>query len=358
VRELRAEFPVLETLSYLNAGTNGPIPRRAVEAAEESLRRQARGGRGDGPFFEAVVGKLDSLRERVARLMGCRPDHLAITGSTTDGVNTVVAALDLQPGDEVLTSDEEHPGVLAPLAAARARRGIEVRVAPFGEIAEHISPETRLVACSHVSWVSGRIVDTAALAAADADVLLDGAQGLGAIPLDIGKLGCDYYAASGQKWLCGPGGLGYLYTQRELVPPWPGWGALENTDEVLAFELHKGTRRLDKGFPPDHHAAWALASLDVLEEPGIERVHARAAELAERLAAALGDRLVERGPSTLVTWRADDPEAEVERLRAEGFVIRNLPARPYARASVGAWSSEEELDRLAELVLASRAPSR
>jgi selenocysteine lyase/cysteine desulfurase len=360
--DLRAEFPVLETLSYLNAGTNGPVPRRALEAAEQALRREAREGRGDGPFFEALVGRLDTLRARVARLMRCDADELAITGSTTDGVNSVVAALDLRPGDEVLTTDEEHPGVLAPLAAARERRGIEVRVAPFAEVAEHVSTATRLVACSHVSWVSGRIVDTAALAASDAEVLLDGAQGLGAIPLDVRALGCDFYAASGQKWLCGPGGLGYLHVRsgraRELVPPWPGYGALAGTDDVLAFELHPGTRRLDNGFPPDHHAAWALAALDVLEDAGGERVQARAAELAERLAAELGERVVERDRSTLVTWRSDDPDAEVERLRAEGIVIRRLPARPYVRASVGGWSSEDELDRLAKLVLASRAPSR
>ena len=76
-------------------------------------------------------------------------------------------------------------------------------------------PSTRLVACSHVSWLNGQVVDTDALRGAGAPVLLDGAQGIGAVPVDVAALGCDYYAASGQKWLCGPSGSGYLYVRRD-----------------------------------------------------------------------------------------------------------------------------------------------
>ncbi len=108
---------------------------------------------------------------------GATPEDTALTGSTTDGVNTVIGGLDLRAGDEVLTSDEEHPGLLAPLGRARRRHGITVRVVPFAEIAGEVTSTTRLVACSHVSWVSGRVVDTAALAAGPAPVLLDAAQG-------------------------------------------------------------------------------------------------------------------------------------------------------------------------------------
>ena len=132
---LRSEFPVLERLSYLNAGTNGPVPRRALEAATSSLEQQTAVGRGGGPFFEAAMGAVEQLRARVAGVLGCEPAELAITGSTTDGVNTVLSALDLGEGDEVLTSDEEHPGVLAPLAGLRDRRGIAVREVPFESIA-------------------------------------------------------------------------------------------------------------------------------------------------------------------------------------------------------------------------------
>ena len=185
--DLRAEFPVLERIAYLNAGTNGPVPRRAYDAAVESLRVQAESGRGDMPFFEAIGGRAAALRARVAGLLGCDRGEVALTGSTTDGVNAALAALDLRPGDDVLTSDEEHPGVLAPLAAARERTGIRVRTAPFAELPGEVRPGTRLVACSHVSWARGRVMDTRALAGTP--LLLDCAQVLVAIPFVVRALG-------------------------------------------------------------------------------------------------------------------------------------------------------------------------
>jgi selenocysteine lyase/cysteine desulfurase len=353
VDELRAEFPVLERLAYLNAGTNGPAPRRGIEAAETSLRAQAEHGRGGAPFFAAVIDAAESLRGRVARLLGCDADELALTGSTTDGVNAVVSAFGLREGDEVLTSDEEHPGVLAPLGAARERRGVRVRTAPFAELAAHAGPETRLIATSHVSWLTGQMIDSAALAATGVPVLLDGAQGLGAVPVDVRALGCDFYAASGQKWLCGPNGLGYLYVRRDrvegLASPWPGYMSLAAPDRALDFELRPDARRFDMGVMPPHQVAWALAALDVLEAPGIERVQERAASLAADFAGRLGERgatVAPRGSTTLVSWEDPDPPAAAERLLGEGIVVRHLPGTPFVRASVGGWTLEDELERL------------
>jgi selenocysteine lyase/cysteine desulfurase len=353
VDELRAQFPVLERVAYLNAGTNGPVPRRALDAATESLRRQTELGRGAKRFMEWSMQRIETLRERIASLMGCERAELALTGSTTDGVNAVLAALELGPGDEVVTSDEEHPGVLAPLAALRERRGVRVRMVPFTQLPAAVGAETRLVACSHVSWQTGAVVDARALAASDALVLLDGAQGLGAVPTDVAALGCDFYAASGQKWLCGPNGIGYLYARAKLAAdlpaPWPGYAALTDPGRAFELPLQPDARRLGVGFPAPHHVEWALAALDVLEEAGIEAVHRRAAELAAGLAARLGERVRPRGRSTLVSWTTADPAGDVERLHDGGFVVRDLPGTGTVRASVGAWSTEAELARLAEL---------
>jgi L-cysteine/cystine lyase len=355
VDDLRAQFPVLERIEYLNAGTTGPIARPAYEAAVASLRSQVEDGRSGASFFERSVARMELLRERVAALIGATTAELALTGSTTDGVNAALGALELGAGDEVLTSDEEHPGVLAPLGALRERRGVNVRVAPFGELAGAVAPDTRVVVCSHVSWKTGSVVGAAALAATHALVLLDGAQGPGAVPVDVAALGCDFYAASGQKWLCGPNGLGYLYARAPLAarlpPPWPSYGNLADSRRALDLDLHQDARRLSIGFPAAHHVEWAHAALDVLERAGFAAVHARGIELAARLAGALGGRTRPRGDSTLVSWEVAEPEAEVERLRAEGYAVRELPGTGTVRASVGAWSSEAELDRLAELSL-------
>lgn len=360
-RAFRAQFPVLERLSYLNAGTEGPIPRAAADAVHVRIEAEVLGGRCGRPYIEEVVDLAARVRAGYAEVLGCAPTEVALTGSTTDGVNTVIGGLDLRAGDEILTSDEEHPGLLAPLGRAIRRHGVKVRVVPFAEIAGEVTPATRLVACSHVSWVSGRVVDYEALAASDAQVLLDAAQGIGAVPVDVRRFGCDYYAASGQKWLCGPEGSGCLFVRperlEELLVPWPGYSSVALPDRALEFEPAEGTARLDHGFPVALRSSWALASLGVFAAAGWEWVHSRAAELAAWLASELSARGLEvlpRGRSTLVSWRVGDADAAqgvVGRMAAEGVVVRSIPLAGAVRVSVGAWSSEDELERLVRLVV-------
>jgi L-cysteine/cystine lyase len=305
VEELRAQFPVLERFAYLNAGTNGPVPRRAFEAAEAALREQLEQGRSSKAWFERQIQ------------LGATQADVALTGSTTDGVNAVLHAIDLGRGNEILTSDEEHPGVLGPIATARDTRGVSVRVVPFDELPGEIRPETRIVVTSHVSWATGRVMDTAPLAASGALVLLDGAQGLGAVPVDV-----------------------------------RGYHAMEWSEQALVPALQPDARRLSTGYPAPHHVEWSHASLDVFEEAGFGEVHERAANLAERFAEMLLERdiqIASRALSTLVSFEVPDPEAFAQRAADEGIVIRHLPGRPWARASVGAWNTENELERLAEL---------
>ena len=354
----RSEFPVLDRLAYMNAGTDGPMPRRGHDAAVERLRLELEEGRSGAAYFEALGGLASSLRERLAGLLGCDSDEVALTRSTTDGISTALSAIaDVGPGDEVLTSDEEHPGLLAPLEVARRRRGFAVRFVPFAELASEVGPRTKLVACSHVSWVGGKVADTAGIRAAGARLLLDGAQGLGAIPVDVRALGCDFYAASGQKWLCGPDGSGCLYVRRdmcgELDPPWPSYVSLAEPRRASDLPVHEGARRFDMGVAPGPATAWALASAALLAEAGIGAVAERAASQAERLVTELtarGREVAPRGRTTLVSWRSADAEGDVARLAERGVIVRNLPGLGLVRASVGAWTSDGDLDRLLEAV--------
>ena len=355
----RAQFPVLAQKSYLNAGTEGPLPQAAADAVTQRMALEVDNGRVGKDYIDTVRDLAGRARAGYARVIGADPSDVALTGSTTDGCNTVLAGLDLGPGDRVVTSDEEHPGLLAPLGRLRAR-GVEVVVAPFDDIAEAVTPDTKLVACSHVSWVGGKVVDTDALTATGVPFLLDAAQSLGAVPVDVSTLGCAFYAGSGQKWLCGPEGSGALWVRRdmldELTVPWPWYLSLADASQALDSGPAPDAGRLDHGFPAGMRSAWALASLEVFESVGWQWIYPRAAGLAATLADGLAERglsVAPRGLSTLVSWTAEDPNAEVQRLAGEGVIVRSILSHGgLVRASTGAWSSEDEVTRLVELAAA------
>jgi len=353
---LRAEYPVLRETAYLNAGTDGPVSERSVEAAAQRMRREAERGRGMASHWDELSALRGALRTRYAALVGAAPEEIALTRSTTDGVDVALAGLSLGPGDEVLTSDEEHVGLLAPLAGACGRCGATVRVAPFADVANAVGPRTRLVAVSHVSWMTGAMAPVTGLREAAPLLLLDGAQGAGAVPVDVGALGCDFYAASGQKWLCGPNGTGFLFVRSalldELGMPRPSYITLDDEADPLALQPREGAARLDTAQPYGPVLAAALAGLDVLEEPGWDAVFERSHALAAALRSMLADRAppICDEPTSLVSLPVGrdpaDAAAAVERLAAAGVIVRAVPGRPWLRASTGAWNSEQDLERL------------
>jgi L-cysteine/cystine lyase len=348
---LRAEFPVLARLAYLNAGTDGPLPSRAVRAATEELERELAGGRAHA-HFERRKDLTSELRAAYAAALGCDSADVAVTTCTTEGMALTIGGLALGKDDEILTSDEEHPGLLGALGAARALGGVQVREVPLPELADAVGPRTRLVACSHVGWMSG-LLAPAELAGVDVPVLLDGAQGVGAIEVDVHSLGCDAYAGAGQKWLCGPDGTGVLYVsprlRERLQVSRRGYGNLADPSAGLDASLHEDARRFDSLALSAEALACALAALRVLEQVGWRAVSERGRGLATRLTDLLaehGRQPAPRSDTTLVSFESADPESERERLAENGVILRNIPGRPWLRASVGAWNDDDDLDRL------------
>ncbi len=343
---------MLDSLAYLNAGTDGPLPARAVQAAQVELQRETEQGRWQA-HFERRTELSGELRAAYAALLGCDAAELALTTCTTEGIAQVIAGLELARGDEILTSDEEHPGLLGALSAARELRGVSIRAVPLAEIADAVDPRaTRLIACSHVGWTSGCLAP-AELTDVDVPVLLDGAQGVGAIPVDVRVLGCDAYAGAGQKWLCGPDGTGMLYVSaglhERLTVARRGYPNLADPEAGLDAVLHEDARRYDSLALSAEALACALASVGVLASAGWPALHARARSLASRLVALLvedGREVAARAETTLVSFASANPPAERARLAERGVVVRNVPGRPWLRASVGAWNDEEDLQRL------------
>jgi L-cysteine/cystine lyase len=345
--EARAQFPVLDRLAYLQAGSAGPLARATVEAMRSAEERDLREGRADAEYFEEVLALREELRRELAALVGVDAEQVALTSSTTDGCNIVLAGLGLSAEDEIITTTDEHFGLLGPLHMSGAR--IVVAPPDPDRIAAAVTPRTRLLALSHVLWTTGQVLPVHELKERTGlPILVDGAQSVGAMPVDAG--GLDYYTISGQKWLCGPEGTGALVVADPdaLRVGRPSYLAQQKYEPDGAFEPRPGARRFDPNLTPNALTAGFQAALRALPDWRFER----SAEMAERCRKLLGDTgadvVVPEQRATLVSWRvpAEESAGIVARLAETGVIVRDLLGRGLVRASVGWWTSEDDLERL------------
>ncbi len=348
----RAQFPVLERLAYLNAGTFGPLARSTSEALERHRRQDLEGGRS-GPEVWVRMGEArNRLRAALAALIRVEPEQVALTGSTTDGCNIVLAGLGLEADDEIVTTDVEHFGLLGPLHASGATiRLARIRERPpeeaFEAILAEVTPRTRLLALSHVAWSTGNLLPIAELKAETAlPILVDGAQSVGAIDVDAAPF--DYYTVSGQKWLCGPDGTGALAVAdpERLRVALPTSFSPAKYEPDGSFEPKPGAARFDGGWLELGQIAGLEAALAAAPAWRFERALEQARGARERLADVV-ELVTAPGQATLVTFRCDGDTAEAaKRIAEQGVVIRDLPGTGWLRASIGWWTSDEDVERL------------
>jgi len=350
--EARTQFPVLERLAYLNAGTNGPLARPTADAMAEQEHADLERGRGGPAYFERVLALRDQVRAKLAAAVGAPVETLSLATSTTNACNIVLAGLGLEPGDEVLTTDGEHFGLLGALAASGARvRVAEARELPpeysLEALLREVTPKTRLIALSHVCWMTGNRFPVAELREqTGVPVLVDGAQSAGAIPVDATSV--DYYAFSCQKWLCGPDTTGGLVVRdpEALAVAAPSYLSQQGYEPTGAFTPRDGAARFDSGWTAPPSLAGLGAALDLAPDGRFDRAAEVAARCRDRVAERF-DVVTHPGQGTLVTFRVDGDTGElVRRLYDEGVVVRDIPGLGWIRVSCGWWTSEEDLDRL------------
>jgi L-cysteine/cystine lyase len=354
--EARAQFPVLERFAYLNAGTMGPLSRAAADAIAAEARQDLERGRGGKPYFEQMLALREAVRLRIARLLKVGSESIALTMSTTDSIHVVLAGLELGPGDEVVTTDSEHPGLILPLHVSGARvvlaRLNERPAAEAGAaILDCVTDRTRLIAVSHVLWTTGHVVPVHELRARTGlPVLVDGAQSAGAIPVDAN--GLDYYTVSCQKWLCGPDPLGALYVADpdSLKIGLPTYFSMESFEPDGSFVPRADAQRFDSGWLSVPSLAGLVAAVDCVPEWRF----ARAAEATAMCRAALAEQVevvTEPDQGTLVAFRVEDePATKVQQAYEQGVIIRDLPGTGLVRASCGYWTSDDDIERLVAAV--------
>jgi L-cysteine/cystine lyase len=310
---------------------------------DTELQADLERGRFGEPYFEKMQDLRTQVRGRIGSLLGVATESVALTTSTTEACNIVLSGLGLLPGDEVVTTDEEHFGLLGALHSSRAR----VVVAPISGVLEAVTPETKLVALSHVSWVTGNRLDPGLIQSeTGVPVLVDGAQSAGAIPVEAG--GFDFYTVSCQKWLCGPDPLGALYVRdpERLRVALPSYFSQDSYDPDGAFVPSEGAARFDSGWTSVPYLAGMIAALEGAPEWRFE--HAR--RMTERCHELLAERfrvVTEPGASTLVSFEAEgEAEQIANELYERGVVVRNIPKTNLVRVSCGYWTNGDDVERL------------
>ncbi|MDS0261521.1 aminotransferase class V-fold PLP-dependent enzyme [Haloarcula sp. S1CR25-12] len=359
--ELRASIPALDRCTYCNTGASGPSPRNVVRAATDFLEHHAfEAPAADGPYTVAFDA-LEAAREVVASHLGAQPPDVAFTRSTADGINLVAQSIDWQPGDVVVRTDLEHPAGTLPWDRLVDTHDIEVRVieTEAGRLdmddVKAAVDGARLVLLSSLTWSHGtqlpvgEVVDIAH--DSGAQVLVDAVQSVGQHPVDVREWGADFVATAGHKWLLGVWGGGMLYADPDALARLRqtriGYRSVEDMG-AEEYAYHAGARRFEVGTTsPAPYVALAEA-IETMEAVGLATVEARVEHLTDRLKDGLGDRLLspEGYESGLVTFAADDPEATVSRLADRGIVVRSLPHPEAVRASVHAFNTADEIDRL------------
>ena len=312
VARVRADFPILATtvhghpLVYLDSAASSQRPRAVLRAIEHyETHAHANVHRGVHALSQAATAAFEGARERVRRFVNAASvREVVFVRGTTEAINLVAQSYGrprFRPGDEILITALEHHANIVPWQMVCEQTGATLKVAPinrrgeleFEQYLKLLSPRTRLVGTAHVSNALGTVLPvqriTEAAHAAGAVVLVDGAQAVPHIPVDVRALGADFYAFSGHK-LYGPTGIGVLYAREELLsamPPWQGGG-----DMILTVSFEKTTYnelpyRMEAGTPNITGAVGLAAAMDYVESLGIEAIAAHEARLLTQATAEL-----------------------------------------------------------------------
>lgn len=375
---MREQTPAARRTAYLNCGWSGPLSVPVADAMRAYLDLDLAEGPTTRTTLTERLAVGDRFRAETARALGCEPSEVTITGNTTEGINIVINGLPWEAGDRIVITSVEHGSGFVPAYMLGRRRGVDVAIVELDptltaeetatRFARAIDDRTRLVLLSEISYSTGQLLPLGAIVAAahrrGAQVLVDGAQTLGHVPIDVRQSGVDYYAVPSHKWLLGPDGLGALYVR---------------ADRIAALEPVKVAGRAAAsydqagGFVPEREAitkfelttvsgvllAGAAAACTQYLDSGPEAVWDRVREL-NRLAERRFDRIagvrvastrLEEARTGLFAFEvAGEQAARVSAfLQLEaGVVCRYVGEHNTVRLSLHVYNDESDIERAAE----------
>jgi L-cysteine/cystine lyase len=249
LKEHRQQFPGLINKTYFNFGGQGTMSSVALQAIIDTHQYVQERGPFSGQINGWLTNRVNLLRQAIALELETTPETITITENVTAGCNIPLWGLDWHQGDHIVMTDCEHPGIIATVDEIKRRFDVEVTICPMLDtlnhgdpveiIRSHLTEDTRMVVLSHLLWNTGQVLPLKAISKACHSypaknmirVMVDAAQSVGSLDLNLPELEIDYYAFTGHKWLCGPAGVGGLYISpsafKELNPTFIGWRGVE-----------------------------------------------------------------------------------------------------------------------------------
>jgi selenocysteine lyase/cysteine desulfurase len=318
--KVRSQFNIIDGMTFMNNGTEGPVPRMVIDANEQYFREIA-----ENPSNNYRREEVDQVRAALARFVGAEPEEIAVTRSTTEGMNIFAHGLDWKAGDEVLFCAHEHGGGIGPYTSLAKRHGINiVRIeipSPPASVDEIVSlyekamtPRTKVIMVSHMTYVTGLITPVTELAELahrrGALISVDGAHPLGMLDLNLKAMNVDHYSAAGQKWLMCGTGTGMCYVKRDVQERvWPLMGPPGDPKD--------GAKKYEAFGQRDVPSALGMsAAVDLQLAIGKKNVEARVRELSVRLRAGVASI-----PGVKL-WTSDDPQFSAGLTL---FSVRDIP---------------------------------
>lgn len=295
--KLREALPAVRHYCCLNSGGVAPTPQLTLDVQQAFYDREAVMTTTNPELYQVYTAELAALRGEIAALIGADSDEIALIRAISEAISWVAAALDLQRGDRVILTAEEHPSGYLPWLTLRDRLCLELVAievngdddAFLRDLEAALTPNTRAICLSHVTTERGVVlpVDEVSALARERGIVtvVDAAQSFGARPTDVRLLGCDVMAFPSFKWSMGPYGIGAMFVRRDvqerLLPSGSGGGAVTEAEfPPGSFGFHPTAERYEFGARPYAlYAAWR-SSIQLVSDLGLEAIQQRSAALA------------------------------------------------------------------------------
>lgn len=362
---------------YFNFGGQGPLSQQTLNTIIQGYEKVQQ----LGPFSQRVNAWLQeetkNTRSAIASEVGATPETITLTENVTVGCNIALWGLDWQPEDHILLTDCEHPGIIATIKEISDRFGVSSSICPIMEtlnegdptavIEQHLQANTRLVVLSHLLWNTGQVLPlkdiTRVCHQQGVQVLVDAAQSVGSLPLNLPDTKVDFYAFTGHKWLCGPAGVGGLYVSPQsfptLRPTFIGWRGLNLDSHGKPMSYKQGGEKFEvatSAYPQYLGLKSAIAQQNQWGTPQqrYEKICELSAILWERLCSLQGVHCLRTSPpeAGLVSFQLENKAHKpfVTELEEAGFLLRTLADPDCIRACVHYFTTLEEIEELVQTI--------